>query len=169
MGAVNYGGEVAGDRALLGPSSPLHQGGRGVRGHTGLLQGLEDGREGRPAHQDDQGTAGLSQVFPRDGGFGFVRILAAADDGKAGGNAALGQGDAGVGGGGDGGGDAGDDNEGDVMPGQELGFLAAAAKDEGVAAFEPGDSGAGGGPVGEELVDFVLGEGLAAAFFADKD
>ena len=58
----------------------------------------------------------------------------------------MGDGDPGVGGCGDPGGDAGDDLELDPRRPQGLGFLAAAAEDEGVAALEADDAAAAPAP-----------------------
>ncbi len=81
----------------------------------------------------------------------------------------MGDGDAGVGGAGEDGTDAGDDLEGEFLAGERLGFLAAAAEDEGIAALETDDALAGAGFLDEEGVDFVLGEGVGAGFFAGVD
>jgi hypothetical protein len=77
----------------------------------------------------------------------------------------VGDGDAGVGRAGEDGTDAGDDLEVEFFAGKGLGFLAAAAEDEGVAALEADDALAGAGFLDEEGGDFVLGEGVAPAFF----
>ena len=69
---------------------------------------------------------------------GFAGGFAAADHGEPGGDAAVGDGNAGVGGGGDGRGYARHDRKGYAAAGEGQGFLAAAPEHEGVAALEPG-------------------------------
>ena len=80
-------------------------------------------------------------------------LFVAGDEGEAGVEVAVGDGDAGVRRGGDGGGDAGDDLEGDAGGRQVLAFLAAAAEDEGVAALEADDALALAGLLDEQGVD----------------
>ena len=49
-----------------------------------------------------------------------------------------------------------------------MGFLAAPSKYEGVAALEAHHDISGGGPFHQQLIDFVLGKGLASPLLADK-
>ncbi|MCH7810448.1 MAG: acyl-CoA dehydrogenase family protein [Chloroflexi bacterium] len=78
---------------------------------------------------------------------GLRTCLVTGDDGEAGGDATVRDGDSGVGWHRNGGGDAGYDLKRDAGGMQRLGFLAAAAKDERVAALQPDDTPAPPRPV----------------------
>src|SRR5260370_25236628 len=75
----------------------------------------------------------------------------------------------GVGGGAAGRGDAGHDLEREAGIGQRFGFFAAAAEDEGVAAFEADYGEAAARAVDEHTADFVLREFVGGFLFADVD
>ena len=162
-------GQGSGNSALAGPGAPLHQGHGRVRGHTVGLQGGGDAGQIRPAHQHDDGAAGLRQGGPVGGRVAFGGILAAGDDGYGGGDAAMGDGDAGVSGGGYGRGYAGDDFKGDAGGGQGQGFLAAASEYERIAALQPGYRPSGQTFRYQQIVDFGLGQSLPAPFLADEN
>ena len=81
----------------------------------------------------------------------------------------MGQGNAGVGQDARGRGDAGDDFKGDAGLAQVQGLFAAAAEDEGIAAFEADDDMALAGATDEERMDLVLRRTFATASFADCD
>ena len=81
----------------------------------------------------------------------------------------MGQGNARVGQDARGRGDAGDDFKGDTGLAQVQGFFAAAAEDEGIAAFEADDDMALAGAIDEERMDRVLRGAFAATAFADRD
>ena len=93
----------------------------------------------------------------------------AGDEGDGGGVLAMGERDAGVGGDAEGRGDAGHDLERDAGIGQGFGFFAAAAEDEGVAAFEADYGESAARAVDEHAADFVLREFVGGFFLADVD
>ena len=66
-------------------------------------------------------------------------------------------------------GHAGHDLKRDAGIGQRFGFFAAAAEDEGVAAFEADYGEAAARAVDEHAADFVLGEFVGGFLFADVD
>ena len=140
----------------------------GVSG--GQAAGHQPGRDLGPVghpHQDDDGAAGGGQRLPV--GLGVDRVAAVAgDDGERGGQAPVGDRDAGVGGHGDRRGDAGHHLEGDAGRGQGQRLLAAPAEHERVAALEPHHGLAGPAPVDEQGVDRVLVD-RAAGRLADVD
>jgi hypothetical protein len=79
-------------------------------------------------------------------------------------------GDAGVVGNSDGGSDAGDDFERDAGFGEFLGLFASAAKHVGIPPFEADDGATFAGLLDEQLVQFLLGNGvLVGAFPGVKD
>ena len=65
--------------------------------------------------------------------------------------------------------DARDDFKGDTGLAQVQGLFAAAAEDEGIAAFEADDDMALASAIDEECMDRVLRGALAATAFADRD
>ena len=93
----------------------------------------------------------------------------AGEENDAAGMGAVRERDAGVGGGGEGRRDAGNDFEGDAGGHEGLGFFAAAAEDERIAAFEPNDVFALPGKADEGGLDIGLRAAKAAAFFTDED
>ena len=96
-------------------------------------------------------------------------ILAAADHGEPGGDAAVGDRDAGVGWGSDGRGHAGYHLEGNAVTCKGKGLLAAAAKDEGVAALEARHAQASLRFLDKQGVDAVLGQLLLSSRLAGED
>ena len=89
------------------------------------------------------------------------------DDGKGRSRRPVGHGDTGIGRGADGRRDAWDDFKGQARVVERQAFFAAAAEDEGVAAFETDDNLAFFGFGNEQVDDFILGQGVVGRFFAD--
>ena len=74
-----------------------------------------------------------------------------------------------VGGDAEGRGDSGDHFKGEAGEREGFGFLAAAAEDKRVAAFETDDIEALPAAFHEEIADFLLGHGMIRLLFADVD
>ena len=150
-------GEGAGDGALLGRRAPADDGGGRLGGPAVARSASRRSRAGLHAHQEDERVDGGGQAAPSRSP---VSALSGSSwpvtTAKLDGDAAVGDGDAGVGGHGDGGGDAGHDLEGDAGVAQRLRLLAAAAEDERVAALQPDDALALAGLLDEQGVDRVL-------------
>ena len=100
---------------------------------------------------------------------GSVFFFVAGDEGEAGIEIAVGDGDSGVGRRGDGGGDAGDDFKGNMRRRQGETFFSAAAEDEWIAALQADNAFAELGLLDEQGVDFVLGHGVVGGAFTDVD
>jgi hypothetical protein len=85
---------------------------------------------------------------------------------EAGAGIAVGDGNAGVIGDGDSRGNAGNDFKGDAGFDQFLGFFTTSAKNVRVTAFESDDGSAFAGLLDEELIQFILGDGVLIGAFA---
>ena len=81
----------------------------------------------------------------------------------------MGHGNSRVGRGGDAGRHAGDDFKGNFCRREGFGFLSAAAKDVGVAAFEAHDAFAGLGALDQKLIDLLLGQGVVVGTLSGVD
>ena len=91
------------------------------------------------------------------------------DEGDGLGVIAVSEGDTGIGGAAGGSGDARDDLEGDTLRGQGIDLLAAASKDEGIAALEAQDPLALLGQVGQQAVDVLLTHDVMVTFLTHVD
>ena len=115
------------------------------------------------SHEDHQ-RFGVPDFGPIDGLHGV-----AGDEGDGRSMFAMGERDSGVGGDAQRRGHAGYDLKRDAGIGQRFGFFAAAAEDEGVAAFEADYGESAARPVDEHAADFVLREFVRGFLFADVD
>ena len=108
-------------------------------------------------------------VFPTNRGVGLRRVFVAGEENDATGVRAVRERDARVGRRGQRRGDARNNLKRDARRDERLGFLAPAAEDKWIAAFESHDGFPFAREPHEDGLDIALGAAEAAAFFADED
>ncbi len=144
------------DRALLRARSPSHGGDGRLRRPTARDEFVDDLRQVARAHEDHERPARARERRPVGVGRALRRVFVAGHDRHARRHAAMRHRDARVRGGGDRARDAGHDLERDAGRDARLGFLAAAAEHERVAALQPHDRLAREPTRDQHLVDLFL-------------
>ena len=128
-----------------------------------VAQALDGGK----AHIDGECDARTQQARVVDPEIGAAAM--GGDEGDRVGVVPMGERDTGAGGTGQGGGDAGDDFAGNAGGGECFHLFAAAAEDEGIAAFQANDTPALASQANEEGVDVALRHGVVALGLANID
>ena len=160
---AGQGSQRAHDGLLVRPGGPAHRHGGSV-GRAAVRHQLagDFGKRGE-SHENHQ-CLGVADFGPVDCLHGVP-----GDEGDGGGVLAMGERHAGVGGNAEGSGHAGHDFKGYAGIGQGLGFFAAAAEEEGVAALEAHHGQAAARALDEQAADFLLRECVRRFLFADVE